>query len=227
MCHFKRVYYSCLHEDNDVTPPRELLYCHRATSSVNNKELRPCSPPRKLTLTPNDDFLAGVVRPGRCEACVQAADDADVPEGVDIDGTEFHSPGPASEISNGQGFHPYYSRARSPETPPRPSSPPNDPILAIDWYRDAVFYGDRSEAFAAEPREPKPARFLNHDNTEEMDVPSISNEINYDFQLFDEVEFELGEELQDIGRKVKDEEKLTGSWMILNDFRNFQISDSS
>ncbi|KAI1456293.1 hypothetical protein F4805DRAFT_476071 [Annulohypoxylon moriforme] len=74
MCNRRRVFYACLHEDNDVTPPRSILYCSRAVAnegtSSTNGSVRPCAAPSTLPLTGRSDFFAGIVRSGPCENCV-------------------------------------------------------------------------------------------------------------------------------------------------------------
>ncbi|KAI0886494.1 uncharacterized protein GGS22DRAFT_198916 [Annulohypoxylon maeteangense] len=72
MCHRRRVFYACLHEDTDVTPPRSILYCGHAVPSQGssaNTNVRPCMPASLLPLTDRTDFFASIIRPVPCEIC--------------------------------------------------------------------------------------------------------------------------------------------------------------
>ncbi|KAI1204074.1 uncharacterized protein F4807DRAFT_466048 [Annulohypoxylon truncatum] len=72
MCRVRRVFYSCLHEDYDVTPPRAILYCSWAVPNVGSSSssgVRPCASVQVLPLTDRDDVFAGIVRSVPCDVC--------------------------------------------------------------------------------------------------------------------------------------------------------------
>ncbi|KAI2635731.1 hypothetical protein GGS26DRAFT_510547 [Hypomontagnella submonticulosa] len=69
MCLRRRVYFKCLHEDNDVTPPRQLLYCDEAKSQKDDGVLAPCAAADTLPYTETHDFFSAVMRTQHCEAC--------------------------------------------------------------------------------------------------------------------------------------------------------------
>ncbi|KAI0381381.1 hypothetical protein F5Y04DRAFT_81231 [Hypomontagnella monticulosa] len=69
MCLRRRVYFQCLHEDNDVTPPRQLLYCGKAQSQDDTGDPAPCAAADTLPYTKTYDFSNAVMRAQECEAC--------------------------------------------------------------------------------------------------------------------------------------------------------------
>ncbi|KAI8964200.1 hypothetical protein F5Y11DRAFT_316880 [Daldinia sp. FL1419] len=82
MCQRRRVYWACLHEDINVTPPSPLLYCAKATprangasdrdsdgNSIRHNDLKPCASVDSLPLTAKHDLFNAVMRPENCEAC--------------------------------------------------------------------------------------------------------------------------------------------------------------
>ncbi|OTB12227.1 hypothetical protein K445DRAFT_306047 [Daldinia sp. EC12] len=84
MCQRKRVYWACLHEDVNVTPPPPLLYCAKATlrtnrdggggsnadgNSIRQNDLKPCASIETLPLTAKFDLFNAVVHPESCEVC--------------------------------------------------------------------------------------------------------------------------------------------------------------
>ncbi|KAI1413450.1 hypothetical protein F5Y13DRAFT_189357 [Hypoxylon sp. FL1857] len=72
MCLRRRVYFSCLHEDHDVTPPRSLIFCSDAKPSSDSStsgDLRPCAAAESLPLTSKHDFVGAIIRSEPCEAC--------------------------------------------------------------------------------------------------------------------------------------------------------------
>ncbi|KAI1807432.1 hypothetical protein F4811DRAFT_574387 [Daldinia bambusicola] len=90
MCLRRRVFWSCLHEDVNVTPPPPLLYCEKAMPKANGggggsdggdadgtstrrSNRKPCASINTLPLTGKSDFIGGVVRPERCELCIAMA----------------------------------------------------------------------------------------------------------------------------------------------------------
>ncbi|KAI2779966.1 hypothetical protein F4815DRAFT_471741 [Daldinia loculata] len=82
MCQRRRVYWACLHEDVNVTPPSPLLYCANATprtdagsgdsdgNSIRHNDLKPCASVDTLPLTAKHDLFNAVMHPDSCEVCV-------------------------------------------------------------------------------------------------------------------------------------------------------------
>ncbi|KAI1442848.1 hypothetical protein F5Y02DRAFT_420616 [Annulohypoxylon stygium] len=76
MCYNRRVFYSCLHEDFDVTPPRAILYCRKVVPDVGSSRsasssVKPCRSAYTLPLTARADVYARIVRSNICEFCAQ------------------------------------------------------------------------------------------------------------------------------------------------------------
>ncbi|XDG05043.1 hypothetical protein ABKA04_004658 [Annulohypoxylon sp. FPYF3050] len=76
MCYIRRVFYSCLHEDYDVTPPRAILYCRKVVPNIGSSRsassaVKPCMSAHTLPLTRRADVYARIVRSNLCEVCAQ------------------------------------------------------------------------------------------------------------------------------------------------------------
>ncbi|KAI0895219.1 hypothetical protein F4806DRAFT_92898 [Annulohypoxylon nitens] len=76
MCYIRRVFYSCLHEDFDVTPPRAILYCRKVVPNIGSSRsasssVKPCRSVYTLPLTRQADVYARIVRSNICEFCAQ------------------------------------------------------------------------------------------------------------------------------------------------------------
>ncbi|KAF3067368.1 hypothetical protein GL218_08539 [Daldinia childiae] len=84
MCQRRRVYWACLHEDVNVTPPSPLLYCAKATprtdaggsgdsdsdgNRIRHNDLKPCASADTLPLTAKHDLFNAVMHPESCEVC--------------------------------------------------------------------------------------------------------------------------------------------------------------
>ncbi|KAG4219239.1 hypothetical protein PC116_g32281 [Phytophthora cactorum] len=84
MCQRRRVYWACLHEDVNVTPPSPLLFCAKATprtnrdgggggdadgNSIRQSDLKPCASIDTLPLTAKFDLFNAVMHPESCEVC--------------------------------------------------------------------------------------------------------------------------------------------------------------
>ncbi|KAI1088583.1 hypothetical protein F5B19DRAFT_420410 [Rostrohypoxylon terebratum] len=80
MCFLRRVFYSCLHEDTDVTPPRAIAYCRKAVPNIGDSGsasrggVKPCAYALALPLTARGDVHASIVRSEPCEVCAMLRD---------------------------------------------------------------------------------------------------------------------------------------------------------
>ncbi|OTA55122.1 hypothetical protein K449DRAFT_438951 [Hypoxylon sp. EC38] len=213
MCCRRRVYYSCLHEDHDVTPPRSLLFCRNAKPSESSRNgrsrnsddnstfgsLKPCAPLETLPLTSKLDLLGGVIRSGPCEACAADTGHYSMPlplrNGTILIGHERED---RDGLTSSNG-----SSAAVPDTTPEdpdPMEPQEDDVFVFDWDMD-----DDNGTISTPPgltREPaRKDRFSGPVNGNKASVKgSASNGTEQDFQLYDG-EDEFADELEEISSK--------------------------
>ncbi|KAI0114254.1 hypothetical protein F4776DRAFT_638819 [Hypoxylon sp. NC0597] len=195
MCRRRRVYYSCLHEDHDVTPPRSLLYCPDAkptegSSSNSNSDsddssLKPCAAIETLPLTSKLDLLGGVVRSGPCEAC--AADTGQ--HGMPPHNRTIEE----SASSNGNTA----IQDNAPKDTMEPQE--EDDVFVFDW--DVEDDGLLSDPRGSTRESARKSRVSGLANGAKATVKgSASNGIEHDFQLYDGDD-EFADELKEISSK--------------------------
>ncbi|KAI0009616.1 hypothetical protein F4779DRAFT_640339 [Xylariaceae sp. FL0662B] len=69
MCWRRRGYYSCSHENHNITPPYPIKFCQRAEPRGHRGRCRPCGPIDTLPLTPQNDLIEAELYSGLCERC--------------------------------------------------------------------------------------------------------------------------------------------------------------
>ncbi|KAI1397959.1 hypothetical protein F4819DRAFT_57579 [Hypoxylon fuscum] len=69
MCIRRRVYWACGHEDNDVTPPGPILFCHRAKKDKKYGMMIACKALDKLPYIHSEDAFGAVRHDQSCEDC--------------------------------------------------------------------------------------------------------------------------------------------------------------
>ncbi|KAI1139221.1 hypothetical protein F5Y05DRAFT_381182 [Hypoxylon sp. FL0543] len=190
MCHRRRVYFSCLHEDHDVTPPRPLLFCHDAKPSesgdVNSNafgNLKPCAPIETLALTSKLDLLGGVVRSEPCEAC--AADTGD-------DGTTSNAQGRCEGEDGSESTFTASEDRTEPEE--------DEDLFAFDWDGDNGFLPNPPRAAEGPVGGNQSSESAHGANAPAMESTYVGTE--QDFQLYDG-EDEFADELREISSKER------------------------
>ncbi|KAI0832191.1 hypothetical protein F5Y06DRAFT_281256 [Hypoxylon sp. FL0890] len=209
MCYRRRVFFSCLHEDLDVTPPRSLLFCHDAkpsensdinrdgdgdgdsSSSCSSSNLKPCAAVDTLPLTSKLDYGSGVIRSEPCEAC--AADTGFRPhnrtvsevrrEREDEDGRESTSRNGSFGLTD-----------TTPEDTAEQEEEEEDDIFVFDW--------DGDNSLLSDPRREAGRSSESADGVDPFPIGQTFVKTVRDFQLYDD-EDEFADELKEIGSKER------------------------
>ncbi|KAI1657012.1 hypothetical protein F4813DRAFT_361284 [Daldinia decipiens] len=116
MCQRRRIYWACLHEDVNVTPPSPLLYCAKATlrtdggssdsdsdgNSYRHNDLKPCAPVDTLPLTAKHDLFNALMHVESCDVCTADSTNTDLSgqETITVDDELSMSDGGANDIEN-------------------------------------------------------------------------------------------------------------------------------
>lgn len=141
MCRGRRVFFACLHEDHDVTPPRQIIYCERAELQSDGTK-KPCIPEPILPLTGLDDFASGLLCTEYCPSCQDSsiahrrATDTSM-FGSSIDSRMLDLP---RDVTIGT---PLSTIPEEPAAAPPPPEPAKDPFK-FDWDIDKYLAGPSS-----------------------------------------------------------------------------------
>lgn len=191
MCHLRRVFYECLHEDHDVTPPRQIIYCSKAEQQ-DDGTVKPCAAADTLPLTAKHDFFSAVMRTERCEDC--AAGTSLFADQVSARNTDASAAASSSET-------PVISR-------PGDSEQKTKDAFKFDWGMDKYLPEASSSGQASDSASASSASIFAF-GTPGLLLPEQSSIVTSDFQLFgDENDQNQGtdeflEDMQDIGKKSR------------------------
>ncbi|KAI1102135.1 hypothetical protein F4804DRAFT_353968 [Jackrogersella minutella] len=188
MCMRKRIFFSCYHEDNDVTPPWPLIYCSDAKPSSSDGKPQACSAESTLPLTAKHDFFAGVIRAGLCDACA-----ADARTGTLLFRRPPMPETPALSSSSAYTF----TGAGSKDSGAKERKSPPGSIFDFKFDADSHALLDLEKMTSKLTIGDPPAGGLPY-----SEVGSLFGGTGKDFQLYDDKD-EFADELQDIGSKKK------------------------
>ncbi|KAI0122700.1 hypothetical protein F4814DRAFT_218478 [Daldinia grandis] len=200
MCQRRRVYWACLHEDVNVTPPSPLLYCAKATprtdggssssdsdgNSIRQNDLKPCASVDTLPLTARHDLFTAVMHPDTCDVCA-----ADSTTTTGLSGQETTAVD--DELSTSDGRANYVENAHRDVT-----GVSEDDMVDLDWimseYSLQESQGASREVMAGEEQP--------SGSTGEVWFPGAGAASEGDFQLYDDDEDRFVEyDMKDIGSK--------------------------
>ncbi|KAI0845025.1 hypothetical protein F5Y00DRAFT_273399 [Daldinia vernicosa] len=199
MCQRRRVYWACLHEDVNVTPPSPLLYCAKATprtdgssssgdrngNSIRHNDLKPCASIDTLPLTAKHDLFDAVVRPESCEVC--AADSTTTglsgQETTTVDDGPLTSDHGANNIENTHQDVPGVF---------------DEDMIDFDWIMDDPLLAE----FQRAPREVVAGEEQSSGSTNGVWFPDAGPVSEGDFQLYDDEDRFIEDDMKDIGSKV-------------------------